>query len=160
MIAASQNDFEEFGVDQSTLDEMKQVCDEIAGAQVSAAHLSFVAAAPSVFISLSQRVQSLSSSCQSFLSLSSAHLHRRGGAAAGIWVVVSRPKAGLSSRAVSQSSGAPSVFGSLFYSPCAGPRPAHPCCVRHSDVTCCCLDFPISYSAPSLLISHHQLHSY
>jgi hypothetical protein len=26
VIQASQNDFEEFGVDQSTLDEMKQVC--------------------------------------------------------------------------------------------------------------------------------------
>jgi hypothetical protein len=30
VIAASQNDFEEFGVDQSTLDEMKQVCDSLA----------------------------------------------------------------------------------------------------------------------------------
>lgn len=31
VIQASQNDFEEFGVDQSTLDEMKQVCGSLAG---------------------------------------------------------------------------------------------------------------------------------
>jgi transcription initiation factor TFIIA large subunit len=30
VIQASQNDFEEFGVDQSTLDEMKTVCDSLA----------------------------------------------------------------------------------------------------------------------------------
>src|SRR4051812_30718315 len=31
-----------------------------------------------------------------------------------------------------QRSGAPSVFGVTFYSPCAGPHPAYTCCSRHS----------------------------
>jgi|TARA_R110002003_G_scaffold112_25_gene9766 hypothetical protein len=39
VVQASQNDFEEFGVDQSTLDEMKQVCDSLAEARLS--HLPF-----------------------------------------------------------------------------------------------------------------------
>ncbi|KAF2030536.1 TFIIA-domain-containing protein [Setomelanomma holmii] len=37
VVQASQNDFEEFGVDQSTLDEMKQVCDCLAAARLCCA---------------------------------------------------------------------------------------------------------------------------
>lgn len=35
VIAASKNDFDEFGVDQSTLDEMKQVCGNYRGGACS-----------------------------------------------------------------------------------------------------------------------------
>jgi transcription initiation factor TFIIA large subunit len=45
VIQASNNDFEESGVDQSTLDEMKQVCDSLAATRPS--HLPSVIAAPS-----------------------------------------------------------------------------------------------------------------
>jgi hypothetical protein len=44
VVQASLNDFEEFGVDGSTLEEMKQVSDSLATARPS--HLPFVVAAP------------------------------------------------------------------------------------------------------------------
>jgi len=44
VIAASSVDFEEFGVDQTTLDEMRQVSDSLAAARPS--HLPFIVAAP------------------------------------------------------------------------------------------------------------------
>ena len=40
VIQASQNDFEEFGVDYSTLDEMKQVCGNLVVTLVVAASVS------------------------------------------------------------------------------------------------------------------------
>lgn len=54
MIAASQNDFEEFGVDQSTLDEMKQVCGNGPGRRASLPALSIVARTLSDSVPLSR----------------------------------------------------------------------------------------------------------
>ena len=123
MIAASQNDFEEFGVDQSTLDEMKQVRGDLAGRRRPMRRFPSLSQPLPSFISLSRRAQSFSSSCCLLLSLFNAYSHRRGAAEARRWVVVSRPKAGLSCRAGSQSSGAPSVFGSLFIAPVLAHAP-------------------------------------
>jgi hypothetical protein len=57
VIQASNNDFEEFGVDQSTLDEMKQVrCALPAGAPGAAAPISLMVASALRTFSLSHAV--------------------------------------------------------------------------------------------------------
>jgi transcription initiation factor TFIIA large subunit len=53
VIQASQNDFEEFGVDQSTLDEMKQVCHSSLAVCISSCVFPIITALP-LLLSLRQ----------------------------------------------------------------------------------------------------------
>jgi transcription initiation factor TFIIA large subunit len=50
VIQASQNDFEEFGVDQSTLDEMRQVSDSLAAAAPSSVSVMAAPRSHSLFL--------------------------------------------------------------------------------------------------------------
>jgi hypothetical protein len=99
VIAASQNDFEEFGVDQSTLDEMKQVRGDLPERRCPLRRFPSLSLPFPSFISLSQRAQSFSSSHRFLLSLFKVYIPCRGAAEARRWVVVNRPKAGLGYRA-------------------------------------------------------------
>ncbi|KAF2112041.1 transcription factor IIA, alpha/beta subunit-domain-containing protein, partial [Lophiotrema nucula] len=82
VIQASQNDFEEFGVDHSTLDELKQVCGNIPEPRVRLPPLSLVAAAFQSFLPLWPTLSFLFGRFVSFIALLSLVSHRLGGMAA------------------------------------------------------------------------------
>jgi hypothetical protein len=122
VIQASQNDFEEFGVDTTTLEEMKQVRDSLVGYPATAPSLSlFMAATRSRFTLLSSfHVFFLLSKCYSVVcAVFDDGAMQPGSGGDG------RPKAGLSSRLVSKSGGALSIWVTS-YSPCQLPYPAKP----------------------------------
>jgi hypothetical protein len=118
VVQASQNDFEEFGVDHSTLDEMKQVCDSLAATRLS--HLSFSRGysaqplcsflrRPSFFSSRSICCSVVCAACDSAAMQPGLGGH-------------GRPKAGLSCRLSSQVGGALSIWVTS-YSPCSAAQP-------------------------------------
>ena len=134
MIKASQNDFEEFGVDQSTLDEMKQVRDRLAASPAIAPSLnSWQHRAATPLLCLSSMSLSF---CQKYFPVVYAALD--GGAMQPGLRGDGRPEAGLSSRLVSQVGGALSIWVT-FYSPCsaAQPRQAKPIAAQPGLVASC-----------------------
>jgi transcription initiation factor TFIIA large subunit len=102
VIQASQNDFEEFGVDQTTLDEMKQVRDSLVGYPAIEPSLSSAMAATRSCSTLSTLFHVYFLFLELFIDRCAAMddgTMQPGSGGDG------RPKAGLSSRLVSQVGG-------------------------------------------------------